>query len=1034
MSELRCVSDPDLRAYVLGKLPERISRSVADHLECCSECATRAQGLDGAADPLVDCLRHALKPTATLGVTSGDGSAATAAGGAVLPATRLGAYCVLGEVGRGGMAVVYKARQDNPERIVALKVLLTGSHSGSERRARFRSEADTIARLRHAHIVQVFEAGEQDGLPFLALEFCEGGSLAQRLGGVPQAPEAAAALVVHLAEALEHAHQAGIIHRDLKPVNILLTADGQPKVSDFGLARTEGPSLTATGAVLGTPSYMAPEQASASRTVGPAADIYALGAILYELLTGRPPFQGATALETLEQVRGQEPVPPRRLQPKVPRDLETVCLKCLEKEPAKRYATAGALADDLKRFGEGRPVRARPVGALGRSWRWARRNPLWASTLAGVATLLLAVAVGMSWMTWQLNAALEASESARLRAESAEIATGQALSVSEGERQKAAAAEADTKAFNDFLANHVLAASRPEGLQDGIGVNVTMAEALDKADAQLDRVFAGRPRAEAAARHSIGVTWRDLGRDADAIRHLRRAVDLRVEFFGPDVHETLDAMNSLAMAYLSAGQFDRGLTLLEDVVTRREQTLGPEHANTLLAISRLGGGYSVAGHPERGVPLLEQALDKQTRTLGSDHAETLTTLATLAAALRLAGHADRAVPLFEQVLAKYKKDLGPAHPLTLQAMNSLARAHQDLGRTDLALPLAEEALARGKEKFGPDHPDTLILMSNLADSYQTAGQVDRAIKLYEPALVKCKEKLGPDHRYTLTVMDNLGTAYQDAGQLDRALPLFQEALARCKDRFGADHPDTLLTLNNLAGLYWAMKKFDKAISLFEEALPRCEKSQGAGHFATIRVAFNLAANQTEAGHNDKALALCDEWLPRTRALPPGHPVRTFGQNTAITVYTRAGRRDKVEPLLREQADVVKQQSGADSPAYAVALAVVGVNLVAQNKHADAEPFLRSSLAIRMQKTPDDWTTFNSRSMLGAALIGQRKYAEAEPLLVEGYEGMKQRGAKIPPQGKIRLTEALERLVQLYSAWDKPEQAATWRRELEAQRK
>ncbi len=420
MPELRCVSDQDLQAYVLGKLPKRIGRSVALHLESCAVCDARAQRLDGAADPLVDCLRQALAPATVQGVvTPASGPAPAAAAG--LPPARIGAYRVLEEIGRGGMAVVYKAREDNPERIVALKVLLTGCHSGGERRARFRTEADTIARLRHGHIVQVFEAGEHDGLPFLALEFCDGGSLAQRLGGVPQAPAAAAALVEPLAQALEHAHQAGVIHRDLKPANVLLTADGQPKVSDFGLAKAERPELTATGAVLGTPSYMAPEQAAGSRTVGPAADVYALGAILYELLTGRPPFQGATALETMEQVRHQEPVPPRRLQPKVPRDLETICLKCLEKEPARRYANAGALADDLARFREGRPVQARPVGAAGRTTRWARRNPGWAATAAAIAALLMLVATSTSLLIWHLNDALQQSEDERVRASAAEL-------------------------------------------------------------------------------------------------------------------------------------------------------------------------------------------------------------------------------------------------------------------------------------------------------------------------------------------------------------------------------------------------------------------------------------------------------------------------------------------------------------------------------------------------------------------------------------------------------------------------------------
>jgi tetratricopeptide (TPR) repeat protein len=323
-------------------------------------------------------------------------------------------------------------------------------------------------------------------------------------------------------------------------------------------------------------------------------------------------------------------------------------------------------------------------------------------------------------------------------------------------------------------------------------------------------------------------------------------------------------------------------------------------------------------------------------------------------------------------------------------------------------------------------------MNNLAEACQTAQDLDRALPLYEQALAKCRAKLAPDHPYTLTVLDNLGTAYQDKGLLEKAMPLFEEALTNGKQKYGLDHPDVLTTMNNLAALYWAMKKPEQAIPLFEEALPRCEKLQGPEHFATIRTAFNLAMNYNDAKQLDKAIAICEQWLPRARALPAGHPIRSFGLSVAVHLYSGKGSLDKMEPVLREQADLIKQQSGADSPAYAVQLAIVGTNLLAQNKHADAEVVVRECLAIRQKKQPDDWTTFNTESMLGGALVGQKKHAEAEPLLLRGYEGMKERAAKIPPQGQVRLTQALERLVQLYSGWGKEEQAQTWRRALEAQ--
>jgi WD40 repeat protein len=295
------------------------------------------------------------------------------------------------EVGRGGWGVVYRARQTQLNRTVALKMILAGAHAGAEERARFLAEAEAIAALHHPGIVQVHELGTCDGLPYFALEYCPGGSLAGRLAGTPLPSREAAALLEQVARAVQAAHEKGIVHRDLKPANILLDASGSPLVTDFGLARRLEASggLTQTGAVMGTPSYMAPEQARGQR-VGPAADVYALGAILYECLTGRPPFKAATTHETLYQVIEDEPASLRQMNARVPRDLETVCLKCLHKDPARRYASALDLANDLRRWLAGEPIQARPVRLAERGWKWVKRRP----AVAGLLLMLAVLTVG----------------------------------------------------------------------------------------------------------------------------------------------------------------------------------------------------------------------------------------------------------------------------------------------------------------------------------------------------------------------------------------------------------------------------------------------------------------------------------------------------------------------------------------------------------------------------------------------------------------------------------------------------------------
>jgi WD40 repeat protein/tRNA A-37 threonylcarbamoyl transferase component Bud32 len=365
------------------------------------------------------------------------------AAGPLQPLYRLAEYEILEEIGRGGMGVVLKARHVRLGRVVALKMILGGQLAREDDRQRFETEAAAAAQLQHPGIVALYETGTHEGQPYFSMEYVSGSSLGQRVTLGPLPGRLAAAYLEKTARAVHYAHGRGVLHRDLKPANILLDEADQPKISDFGLAKLllTDSGQTRTGAVIGTPSYMSPEQAAARKDLGPASDVYSLGAILYELLTARPPFRGETALATLNMVAEDEPVQPRMLNPKVEADLETICLKCLEKEPSKRYASAEALADDLGRYLNGEPIAGRRLGRVGRALKWCRRKPAAAALLAVSAAAVLALIAGL--VAFGMLQGSRASEERRLR--------------EDAERERAAALRAERLAQNRFGAMSHLA-------------------------------------------------------------------------------------------------------------------------------------------------------------------------------------------------------------------------------------------------------------------------------------------------------------------------------------------------------------------------------------------------------------------------------------------------------------------------------------------------------------------------------------------------------------------------------------------------
>jgi serine/threonine-protein kinase len=550
-------------------------------------------------------------------------------------------YEILGVLGRGMMGVVYKARQRGLNRLVALKTIRAAEHSGPAELARFRAEAVALGQLHHPHIVQIYEVGEDRGQPFFSLEYVDGGSLARKIGGVPQPSGEAALLVRVLADAMASAHHLGIVHRDLKPANVLLTAAGEPKITDFGLVKwlADDAAQTQSGSIVGSPGYMAPEQAEGrSREVGPLADVYGLGAILYHLLTGRPPFRAATVLDTLQQVRTQEPIPPSQFQPKLPRDLETICLKCLQKDAAKRYATAGELAADLRRFGAGEPIRARPVGRMERLWRWARRNPRVAALSGAVVLLVVAWSITSTWLYRKARsnerAAVQAAAEARrneslARDRAAEARRNAELARSNEDlarRREELARTTAQDAFNRMIglgeqvlrrlqAKHEPARAQAEWLR----LRGDLAAMLQKELVPIAQRIEGQgvtPFGLAAMHQGLGDLLRRSGQGEEARRHFQRAIELieQVARAQPDndvaranlgvMHQRLGeaALELDGDAQRALGEYHRAWDLQEEIARRprsRNYTKADNHRLLSHAAVKLGIAELSLGHPTK---------------------------------------------------------------------------------------------------------------------------------------------------------------------------------------------------------------------------------------------------------------------------------------------------------------------------------------------------------------------------------------------------------------------------------------------------
>jgi tetratricopeptide (TPR) repeat protein len=1007
---------------------------------------------------------------------------------------RVPGYEILGELGRGGMGVVYKARQLGLNRLVALKMILSGDYAAASDLARFRLEAEAVAKLQHPGIVQVYAIDEVDGKPYFCLEFVNGGPLQKKLAGNPQSPRKAARLVEKLAEAMAYAHQNHIIHRDLKPANVLLTETGEPKVADFGLAKKldEQDSQTQSGSILGTPSYMAPEQAHGrTRDVGPPGDIYSLGAILYEALVGRPPFKGETVLDTLELVRSQEPVAPSRLQPKIPRDLETICLKCLQKDPKNRYHSAGALAEDLRRFQAREPILARPTPAWERAWKWARRRPLAAALIAVSALFALSLAAGgVAFGEYQRSRADEIErlmdsvkkqrERAETNFESARSAVDEMLT-SVGQQRLAYEPRMEkvrrdllTKALNfqkkfleeksddpDVRREVGRAYTRVGDIQEKLGEHEKAEQSYDAARTFLSQLHAEYPtnvhyrQDLATCMNNLGQLFKDGGRTPEAEQALREAMDLRRQLANEegdeeDRRELANIDDNLGGLLLVEGRyteaeshFRQSLGIMEGMANASpdpayQQSLARSHDNLGLLLAAVGKPDDAEKSFRDALEVLEPLTKKYPNA--PEYRQELAVNFNHLGNLWRDTNPSKSEEFYRQSLDLRDRLVAdfPTTPIYRQeqaaSYHNLGLVRQAAGRGEAAEKAYNQAL-NIEEKLAADYPSVPDFSFELADSYinhamllQTALHLPEAEKAYGKALTSLN-KLADKYPESPAYKQELATAHQNVGVLYQTTNRAEKA------------EKALLKAAELRREL--VERFPKA-PIYQKALASGQLTLGA------LWQINGKLPEAEACYRDAVdrLTKLAEQLP---AVPDYRHLKADGLKNLASLLQATNHPQEAEKDWRESTDLLTRLKDEQPavPIYRQELARVldgfGAFLASNKKESEAEKAWDQALAVQ-EKLVEDFPTNGvyKRELalyhgnLGVLYIQRRKFTQAEQSYRQSVKELEELVSANPDAAVYwqDLIESYTNLISLLSATavSTEEVEKDWRRLVELREK